>query len=98
MVQVIRLAHVGLHAKSLSNQAEFYNDRWGLDRVDEHGGELFFRADGPDHHVLTLHAGEADAAGERSGRRLRTIVLSGTAKRLWRVHPGGAKAWLDRGE
>jgi catechol-2,3-dioxygenase len=61
MVQVIRLAHVGLHAKSLSNQAEFYNDRWGLERVDEHGGEMFFRADGPDHHVLTLH--EGDTAG-----------------------------------
>ena len=61
MVQVIRLAHVGLHAKSLSDQAEFYNDRWGLERVDEHGGEMFFRADGPDHHVLTLHS--TDAAG-----------------------------------
>jgi catechol-2,3-dioxygenase len=63
MVQVIRLAHVGLHAKSLSDQAEFYNDRWGLERVDEHGGEMFFRADGPDHHVLTLHAAEGDASG-----------------------------------
>jgi len=54
MVQVTRLAHVGLQAKSLSAQAEFYNDRWGLERVDEFGREMFFRADGPDHHVLTL--------------------------------------------
>jgi len=37
MVQVTRLAHVGLHAKTLSDQAAFYNDRWGLERVDEHG-------------------------------------------------------------
>ena len=61
MVQVTRLAHVGLQAKSLSNQAEFYNDRWGLERVDEYGREMFFRADGPDHHVLTLT--ESDQTG-----------------------------------
>ena len=58
MVQVTRLAHVGLQAQSLSTQAEFYNDRWGLERVDEFGREMFFRADGPDHHVLTLTEGD----------------------------------------
>jgi len=61
MVQVTRLAHVGLQARSLSTQAEFYNDRWGLERVDEFGSEMFFRADGPDHHVLTLT--ETDESG-----------------------------------
>jgi catechol-2,3-dioxygenase len=61
MVQVTRLAHVGLQARSLSTQAEFYNDRWGLERVDEFGREMFFRADGPDHHVLTLT--ETDESG-----------------------------------
>jgi catechol-2,3-dioxygenase len=61
MVQVTRLAHVGLQAHSLSAQAEFYNDRWGLERVDESGREMFFRADGPDHHVLTLT--ETDQSG-----------------------------------
>src|SRR5689334_19757542 len=61
MVQVTRLAHVGLQAKNLSTQAEFYNDRWGLERVDEFGRQMFFRADGPDHHVLTLT--EGDRAG-----------------------------------
>ncbi|HLZ22029.1 MAG TPA: VOC family protein [Ktedonobacterales bacterium] len=58
MVHVTRLAHVGLQARSLSTQAEFYNDRWGLERVDEFGREMFFRADGPDHHVLTLNEGD----------------------------------------
>ncbi len=56
MVSVTKLAHVGFRAQNLSNQAEFYNDRWGLEPVEEHGGEVFFRADGPDHHVLTLHS------------------------------------------
>src|SRR5262245_13699874 len=61
MVRVIKLAHVGLHARDLSTQAEFYNDKWGLERVDEFGGDMYLRADGPVHHVLTLHSG--DAAG-----------------------------------
>src|SRR5947209_9098622 len=61
MLQVKKLAHVGFRAQNLGTQAEFYNDRWGLDRIDEHSGEMFFRADGPDHHVLTLH--RADSPG-----------------------------------
>jgi catechol-2,3-dioxygenase len=55
MVKVIKLAHVGLNAVDLSGQAEFYNDKWGLERIDEYGREMFFRAEGPAHHVLTLH-------------------------------------------
>ena len=55
MIKVTKLAHVGLNAVDLSPQAEFYNDRWGLERIDEYGGEMFFRAEGPAHHVLTLH-------------------------------------------
>src|ERR1700730_4580286 len=61
MVKVIKLAHVGLNALDLSKQAEFYNDKWGLERIDEFAGEMFFRAEGPAHHVLTLH--EHAAAG-----------------------------------
>jgi catechol 2,3-dioxygenase-like lactoylglutathione lyase family enzyme len=57
MVKVIKLAHVGLGAQNIGIQAEFYNDRWGLNPIDEHAGELYFRADGPEHHVLTLHEG-----------------------------------------
>lgn len=33
MVHVTRLAHHGLQARSLSTQAELYNDRWGLERA-----------------------------------------------------------------
>src|SRR5205823_1589855 len=61
VIKVVKLAHVGLNAVDLSKQAEFYNDKWGLERIDEFGREMFFRAEGPDHHVLTLH--ENDAAG-----------------------------------
>lgn len=57
-IKVARLAHVGLHARDLSSQAEFYTDRWGLEPIDEHGQDVFLRGEGPDHHVLTLHAGD----------------------------------------
>ena len=55
-IKVARLAHVGLRAKDLDQQAAFYTDRWGLDAIDEAADEVFLRADGPDHHILTLHA------------------------------------------
>lgn len=57
-IKVARLAHVGLRARDLSKQAEFYSDRWGLDAIDQHGQDVFLRGEGPDHHVLTLHGGE----------------------------------------
>jgi catechol-2,3-dioxygenase len=55
-IKVARLSHVGLRARDLDRQAEFYSARWGLDAIDEHGQNVFLRADGPDHHVLTLRA------------------------------------------
>ena len=58
-IKVARLSHVGLRARDLDKQAEFYTDRWGLDAIDEHGQDVFLRADGPEHHVLTLHADDA---------------------------------------
>jgi catechol-2,3-dioxygenase len=56
-IKVARLAHVSLHTQDLSKQAEFYTDRWGLEPIDQFGGDVFLRADGPDHHVLTLTGG-----------------------------------------
>ena len=57
-ITVARLAHVGFRAKNLDTQAAFYTDRWGLDAIDQAPDEIFLRADGPDHHILTLHASD----------------------------------------
>jgi catechol 2,3-dioxygenase-like lactoylglutathione lyase family enzyme len=57
-IKVARLAHVGLRARDLGTLAEFYTARWGLDAIDEAPSDLFLRGEGPDHHVLTLHASE----------------------------------------
>lgn len=53
-LSVTKLSHVALKVNDLSTQAEFYIDRWGLDRIDEHGKDLFLRADNPDHHIVQL--------------------------------------------
>ncbi|MBV9326118.1 MAG: VOC family protein [Chloroflexi bacterium] len=60
-ITVARLSHVGLRANDLSKQAEFYTERWGLEPIDEDSQDMFLRADGPDHHVLTLHTGSEPA-------------------------------------
>jgi catechol-2,3-dioxygenase len=57
-INITRLAHVGLRARDLSKQAEFYTEKWGLDPIVESPQELFLRGEGPDHHVLTLHESE----------------------------------------
>jgi catechol-2,3-dioxygenase len=58
-IKVVRLAHVGFRARDLDRQAEFYTARWGLDAIDQADQDVFLRADGPDHHVLILHASDA---------------------------------------
>ncbi|HEY8694266.1 MAG TPA: VOC family protein [Chloroflexota bacterium] len=54
--EVTKLAHVALGALDMNKQAEFYVERWGLDRIDEHGGQLFLRGDCPQHHIVELNA------------------------------------------
>jgi len=62
-IKVARLSHVSLRTHDLSKQAEFYTARWGLDPIDSTGEEVYLRADGPDHHVLSLHGEAADETG-----------------------------------
>jgi catechol 2,3-dioxygenase-like lactoylglutathione lyase family enzyme len=54
---VTKLAHVALGAEDLDKQAEFYIDRWGMDRIDQHGQQLFLRAESPEHHLVQLTGG-----------------------------------------
>jgi catechol-2,3-dioxygenase len=56
VIKVARLSHVGLRARDLDQQAEFYTQKWGLEPINQAPREVYLRADGPEHHVLTLHA------------------------------------------
>ena len=44
-INVARLSHVGLRARELDRQAEFYTDRWGLDPIDQAQHAIFLRGD-----------------------------------------------------
>ncbi len=59
MIKLTKLSHVSLSAQDVDKQAEFYTARWGLEPIDSVSREVFLRADGPDHHVLTLRNSEA---------------------------------------
>src|SRR5579883_535549 len=56
---VTRLAHVSFATKDLNTQAAFYTDRWGMEPIEEHRGEMFFHAETPDHHIFQLTSGDA---------------------------------------
>lgn len=68
MVQIANFAAFTLNTRNLSHQGEFYNDRWGLQVVDESSGSLYLRAEGPRHHVLSLHESDGEPG-------LRSIVF-----------------------
>lgn len=54
------LRHVGLWTSKFDAALEFYSGPWGLEVVDRTDDVAYLRATGPEHHVLELHAGEAN--------------------------------------
>lgn len=58
MLGITHLRHVGLITPVLEEQAHFYEHVWGLDRVQGDEDVVYFRGAGPEHHILSLHAGE----------------------------------------
>ncbi|MBM7644893.1 catechol 2,3-dioxygenase-like lactoylglutathione lyase family enzyme [Scopulibacillus daqui] len=58
MIGVTHLRHVSLITPSLSEQSQYYEKVWGLDKVYESGDSVYFRGASPENHILSLHAGE----------------------------------------
>ena len=52
--EIDRLRAVTLGVKDVERSAAFYEQVWGLSRVQERAGAVFLRATGTDHHVLVL--------------------------------------------
>lgn len=50
------LRHVGLRTTHLEDSIDFYSGPWGLELVERTETSAYFRASGPEHHVLELHA------------------------------------------
>lgn len=55
------LRHVALRTTALEESVAFYTGPWGLDLVERTEDSAYLRASGPEHHVLQLHAAEANA-------------------------------------
>ncbi|WP_052487754.1 VOC family protein [Gordoniibacillus kamchatkensis] len=55
MIGITHLRHIALRTPVLKEQADFYEQVWGLDKVDETEDAVCFRGAGPEHHILSLH-------------------------------------------
>ncbi len=53
---VSHIRHIGLFTPHLADHARFYADVWGLQRVEENDGVVYFRGSSPEFHLLSLHA------------------------------------------
>jgi catechol 2,3-dioxygenase-like lactoylglutathione lyase family enzyme len=52
--RVTGLRSVELGVTDLNRSADFYSQIWGLQEVGAQGDTIYLRANGPEHHVLTL--------------------------------------------
>jgi catechol-2,3-dioxygenase len=53
--KISRLRGIALACPDATKAAGFYADAWGLTKVHDEPGAAYFRASGPEHHVLSLH-------------------------------------------
>jgi catechol 2,3-dioxygenase-like lactoylglutathione lyase family enzyme len=51
-VNAVRSVEIGV--SNVERSTQFYRDVWGLIPIAEHHGKRYFRASGPEHHVLVL--------------------------------------------
>ncbi|WP_221563054.1 VOC family protein [Alkalihalobacillus sp. TS-13] len=58
MINITHLRHISLLTPNMTEQAEFYDGIWGLDKVFEDVESVYFRGEGPEHHILNLKSSE----------------------------------------
>ncbi|WP_209123422.1 VOC family protein [Alkalihalobacillus sp. BA299] len=58
MLGITHLRHISLITPNIKEQADFYQEIWGLDKVYEDNENIYFRGSGPEHHILHLKAGD----------------------------------------
>ncbi|MGQ0803489.1 MAG: VOC family protein [Actinomycetota bacterium] len=68
---VSRVAHVALEVGDLATSVNFYSEVWGLTIVESGARHASLRSNGPEEHVLVLHAGTA--------QRLRNVRFEADA-------------------
>ncbi len=94
-MKVTHLRGVELTDPAPEDAAGFYEQVWGLERLDVAGPSVFLRGTGPEHHILAIHPGSqttvrgyrlglagreaVDRAAEELGARPDTRIVSAPA-------------------
>ncbi len=74
-MRITHLRGVELTDPTPEGIAGFYEQIWGLARVDAAGPSVYLRGTGPEHHILAIHPGEqATVRGYRLGLADRAAV------------------------
>ncbi|MCE2532133.1 MAG: extradiol ring-cleavage dioxygenase, partial [Acidimicrobiia bacterium] len=80
-MRITHLRGVELTDPAPEGIAGFYEQIWGLTRVDAAGPSVYLRGTGPEHHILAIHPGEqATVRGYRLGLADRAAVDAAAAE------------------
>src|SRR5262245_39424716 len=100
-LNVAQIRHVGLFSPRLSEQAHFYSEVWGLERVAESNDAVYFRGTSPEYFLLSLHRGPTKGLhhiayamdGEKSVQRAAAELEKAGVRLIEQPHlldePGG---------
>ncbi|MEE2655814.1 MAG: VOC family protein [Pseudomonadota bacterium] len=55
--QVTGLRSIEYNVPNLATTSRFYEECWGLKKIEEIDGKHYLRATGPEHHIVVLHEG-----------------------------------------
>ena len=81
-MRVTHLRGVELTDPAPADVAGFYEQIWGLQRVDAAGPSVYLRGTGPEHHILAIHPGtQTTVRGYRLGLADRAAT-DGAAEEL----------------
>ena len=74
-MRITHLRGVELTDPAPEDVAGFYEEIWGLERLDVAGPSVYFRGTGPEHHILSIHPGaQTTVRGYRLGLADRAAV------------------------
>ena len=54
-LRVNDLRSISLNVRDLAASADFYGRVWGLEKVSQDAGSIYFRTTGANHHSLSIH-------------------------------------------
>ena len=74
-MRITHLRGVELTDPAPEDVAGFYEEIWGLERLDTAGPSVYLRGTGPEHHILSIHpGGQTTVRGYRLGLADRAAV------------------------